>query len=422
MRPYRPHRRPPPSFKQRPMRKLALDVLFEWSKGEDYAAALIDEASHDCELSSRDTALLQTLVYGVLRHRNLLDRWAELLTDKKELDRETLAALRLGLVQLLVLDMAPHAAVNETVEHAGRAGALVNAVLRRALREKEALFAARDVAPIHTRFSQPDWLVRRWVKQFGEAEAAALCHWNQQPAPIYVRINRLKPKRPVFSYLDDHGDDFFSVESPPREAIAAGACYVQDPSTALAPELLAPTPSDAVLDLCAAPGGKTALMAQMMRNDGRILATDSSGKRLERMASNFSRLSVNNVTCMMHDWLEHPKGPIENKKFDRILLDVPCSNTGVIRRRVDVRWRLRESDFAELAATQFQLLMNSVGVLKPGGVIVYSTCSVDAEENEQVVQKALAAEPRLKLVETRQSLPHRDGLDGAYAARLELSV
>jgi len=111
------------------------------------AAALIDEASHDCDLSSRDTALLQALVYGVLRHRNLLDRWAELLADKKELDRETLGALRLGLVQLLVLDMAPHAAVNETVEHAGRAGALVNAVLRRALREKDALYAARDAAP-----------------------------------------------------------------------------------------------------------------------------------------------------------------------------------------------------------------------------------------------------------------------------------
>jgi len=188
------------------------------------------------------------------------------------------------------------------------------------------------------------------------------------------------PKRPVFSYLDDHGDDFFSVESPPREAIAEGACYVQDPSTAIAPELLAPSPSDSVLDLCAAPGGKTALLAQMMRNDGRIIPTNSSGKRLERMMGNLSRLGVNNVTCLTHDWIENPKGPVENKKFDRILLDVPCSNTGVIRRRVDVRWRLRESDFAEMAATQFQLLMNSVAVLKPGRALVYSTCSLDSRE------------------------------------------
>lgn len=415
-----PPRRRPALAKPRPLRKLALDVLHEWNRGEDFAVALIDEASTDLKLAPRDTALLQTLIYGVLRHMSLLDYWSDILTGKKALDRETLNAVRMGLVQLLVLDMAPHAAVNETVEHAGRAGALVNAVLRRALREKVQLLAARDAAPLHIRCSHPEWLVNRWIAQFGEAAATALCEWNQQPAPLYVRVNQLRPKPAPFDFISDEGNGFFRVDHLPSAAIESGACYVQDPSTALAPLLLAPNPSVSVLDMCAAPGGKSALLAQMMRNDGRIIATDSSPKRIQRMVANFERLGVNNVTAVPHDWLSHPKGPIENKQFDRILIDVPCSNTGVMRRRVDVRWRLQEANLETLADTQFTLLSNALHVLKPGGVVVYSTCSIDKAENEDVVQKALDSNPRLKLVETSQSLPDRDGIDGAYAAALQL--
>ena len=420
MRPQHRHSSPRQP-KPRPLRKLALDVLHEWHRGEDFAAVLIDEASVDCGLASRDTAMLQMLIYGVLRHLSLLDYWSDLLTDKKQLDRETQNAVRLGLAQLLVLDMTPHAAVNETVEYAGRAGALVNAVLRRALREKEQLLAARDAAPLAIRCSHPEWLVQRWIKQLGEAGASALCEWNQLPAPLYVRINQLRPKPAPFEFVEDAGNGFFRVEHLPGPAIESGACYVQDPSTAIAPSLLAPTPSHAVLDACAAPGGKSALLAQLMRNDGRIIATDSSGKRVKRLAANLERLGVQNVTTMQHDWIARPNGPIENKKFDRILLDVPCSNTGVMRRRVDVRWRLKESEFATLAELQLQLLNNCSKFLKPGGILVYSTCSIDSEENEQVVQKALDANPRLKLTQTKQVLPHRDGMDGAFAARLELA-
>lgn len=416
-----PLRRRPSAAKPRPLRKLALDVLHEWNRGEDFAVALIDEASSDLHLAPRDTALLQTLIYGVLRHMTLLDHWSDILTSHKSLDRETLNAVRLGLVQLLVLDMAPHAAVNETVEHAGRAGALVNAVLRRALREKEQLLAARAAAPLHVRCSHPEWLVKRWIAQFGEEEATALCEWNQIPAPLYVRINQLRPKPAPFEFLEDAGNGFFHVEHLPGEAIEAGACYVQDPSTALAPGLLAPNPSLSVLDMCAAPGGKTALMAQMMRNDGRIIATDSSSKRIQRMVSNFERLGINNVTAMAHDWVARPGGPIENKKFDRILIDVPCSNTGVMRRRVDVRWRLQEAGIAALGDTQFNLLKHSLSALKPGGVVVYSTCSIDKAENEDIVAKVMETDPRLKLIETRRSLPQRDGIDGAFAAALQLS-
>lgn len=414
-----PPRRRLTSVKPRPLRKLALDVLHEWNRGEDFAVALIDEAARDLKLAPRDTALLQTLIYGVLRNMSLLDHWAGLLTGNKILDRDTLNAVRLGLVQLLVLDMAPHAAVNETVEHAGRAGALVNAVLRRALREKEQLLAARDAAPVHIRCSHPEWLVQRWIAQFGEAGATALCEWNQQPAPLYVRVNQLRPKPAPFDFIKDEGNGFFLVEHLPTAAIESGSCYVQDPSTAIAPGLLAPTPSLSVLDMCAAPGGKSALLAQMMRNDGRIIATDSSGKRVQRMIANLERLGVNNVTSVVHDWVARPKGPIENKKFDRILIDVPCSNTGVMRRRVDVRWRLQEANVTALAETQAALLKCALQLLKPGGVVVYSTCSIEKAENQDVVQQVLDSDSRVKLVETQQSLPHRDGIDGAYATALQ---
>jgi 16S rRNA (cytosine967-C5)-methyltransferase len=402
------------------MRKLALDVLHEWGKGLDYASQLIDEASADCRLEPRNAGLLQTLVLGTVRHLSLLDYWAGQLTEGRELDRETRDALRLGLVQLLVLDMAPHAAVNETVEHAGRAGALVNAVLRRVTRERDALLAKRDTLPLHIRFSHPEWLVNRWVYQLGADATLALLEWNQQPAPIYARLNTLVSKRPIFPFTEDRGDGFYRVESVPRDFLESGACYIQDPSTGLAPTLLGVTPSHAVLDVCAAPGGKTAMLAQMMQNNGRIIATDSSAKRTKRLTENLARLKVINTTPVLHDWLEKPEGPVLNKRFDRILVDVPCSNTGVMRRRVDVRWRLKEEDFAALAETQFQLLFTSVNVLKPGGVVVYSTCSIDVDENEKIIDRMMKENPRLRLIEKKQLLPHRDAVDGAFAAKLQL--
>lgn len=419
--PFPPRRQFPNRIrKPRPPRKVALGVLFEWHRGEEYAVNLIDEAAEDCGFEPRDTALLQTLVYAVIRHQTLLDWWAAKLTGDKLLDRETQDALRLGLAQLLILDMAPHAAVNETVAYVGRSGGLVNAVLRRAIREKGSLLEARDNAATYIRYSHPKWLVQRWVEQFGESETVDLCAWNQQPAPIYVRLNRLVAKKPTFEFLDDHGDDFYSVERVPHAAIESGECYVQDPSTAMAAELLSPSPSHSVLDACAAPGGKTALLAQLMRNDGRIIATDTSGKRLERMNRNMQRLRVNNVTTMVYDWLKDSRGPKENKKYDRILLDVPCSNSGVMRRRIDVRWRLKPEDITAQAEVQLQLLLSTLHSLAAGGVLVYSTCSIDKEENEGVIAKAMAAIPSLRLIETRQTLPHRDGVDGAFAAALTL--
>jgi 16S rRNA (cytosine967-C5)-methyltransferase len=197
-----------------------------------------------------------------------------------------------------------------------------------------------------------------------------------------------------------------------------GLCYAQDPSTEIAPRLLHPRPGEAVLDACAAPGGKTALMAELMSNQGQIMASDASSARLKRMAGNLDRLHVDNVRAALHDWTRPAPDWLKQQKFDAILLDVPCSNTGVMRRRVDVRWRLDAAAFTAQAASQLALLKSVLRVLKPGGRLVYSTCSIDPEENTGVVDKLLQAHPDVKRLDERQTMPQKDGIDGAYAVLL----
>jgi 16S rRNA (cytosine967-C5)-methyltransferase len=206
------------------------------------------------------------------------------------------------------------------------------------------------------------------------------------------------------------------VRQIPYLWIVKGLCYVQDPSTLMACELLEPKPGETILDACAAPGGKTSYLCEMMRNEGRIFACDSSRPRLERMHENLQRLGVGNIEIQRVDWLNQP-APFEAQTFDRILLDAPCSNTGVIRRRVDVRWRLRPADFAVMPSKQYRIIESVLPLLKPGGTLVYSTCSLEPEENELLAEKAAREFPGLSLVEMHHRKPYRDNTDGAFAAK-----
>lgn len=404
-------------------RQLALDTLLEWSLGESFAADIVSRLAREHDLDPRDAALLQNLVFTTLRHRELLDHWTNILCDGARLDHDLHWIVRLGLAQLLILQMPDYATVNETVKLAPHAGALVNAVLRRAQREQDSLINSIPQLPLHIRHSHPEWLVQRWSLQFGEDAAEALCDWNQQPPPIHIRINGLHPEQPTsenlrrFHAIDRPG--FYRVEQPPREALAKGKCYVQDPSTAIACDLLAPRPGESVLDACAAPGGKTALIAQLMNNEGRIIACDSSPRRLPRLQENLRRMRVAIARTFEYDWTK-TKGtpPWGALHFDRILLDVPCSNTGVMRRRIDVRWRIQPEVFAEMARVQSQILRATLPLLKPGGTLVYSTCSIDPEENEQLVESVLRDLPEFKIAETKSTSPWSDGIDGAFAAKV----
>lgn len=406
------------------VRRLAIEVLEAWQKTPRFAADLLDDKTRQAALSGPNAAFLHDIVLTTLRNLSLLDHWVGHLTGGRHLDHRTRWVLRVGLCQLLLLGVPSHAAVNETVATAGRASGLVNAVLRRAGRELESLLAQRAQLPLAVAYSHPEFLVRRWIKTMGKTKAEALCQWNQEPAPTHIRLNRLheeaEERLGKLPGLTAHPteEDFFLVNPVPREALKAGICYAQDPSTSIAPKMLGARPGETVLDACAAPGGKTAILAQMMCGEGRLIACDSSPARLTRLRENLTRLRAHQVQIHQHDFLADAPPPFGDLLFDRILLDVPCSNTGVMRRRIDVRWRLTEPEFAELARTQRGIVESTLRYLKPGGSLVYSTCSIDPEENQNLVKAVLADHPELELLESRLIFPPKDQMDGAYAARL----
>ena len=409
------------------VRSVAVEVFTEWQKTPRFAVDILDDWTRRTALSAPNAAFLHDIVLTSLRNLTLLDHWTDHLTGNKHLDHRTRWLLRIGLCQLLLLGVPSHAAVNETVAIAGRSGALINAVLRRAGRELAQLTSQTATLPLATQYSHPEFMIRRWIKIMGKAKTEALCQWNQNPPSTFVRVNRLidaaDEKLAKVSGLVPHNEeDFFECNPTPREALKQGLCYAHDPSTAIAPRMLAPRPGEIVLDACAAPGGKTALMAQMMCNEGRIYACDASSARLNRLRENLTRLHVRNVQVMQHDLLSPGPAPFGDILFDRILLDVPCSNSGVMRRRVDVRWRLQEDEFTALAVTQGAICEAALRYLKPGGSLVYSTCSIDPEENQHIVKAVLEAHPELEMAESRLVFPPKDLMDGAFAARLVRSA
>ncbi|MEI8038569.1 MAG: 16S rRNA (cytosine(967)-C(5))-methyltransferase RsmB [Verrucomicrobiota bacterium] len=404
------------------VRQAAVSALRAWAKGHDYAESLIERHAHRRLLSSADRRLLQAILFGVLRHRRLLDHWIGQLREGT-LDPETRDVLRVGLCQILIMDLAEHAAVNETVE-AGKASVrgLVNAVLRRSITARKRLLDDVAELPPTVAHSHPDWLFNRWKASFGKREALALMEWNNQPAATYFRVNPLAP--PIAAH-DLPGKPlaaapgFYQLDGPlPTALLAAGAVYIQDPATRHAVDLLDPRPGERVLDACAAPGGKAFLIAAALGSADTLVCTDSNDKRLPRLRDNLERLHAGQAAISVHDWTQ-PAPPEWHESFDAILLDVPCSNTGVIRRRVDVRWRLQAPDIAKIALTQRKILEHALPCLKPGGRLVYSTCSLEPEENLGQVEAFLAGHPQFHLHSTRQALPFRDHTDGAFAARIE---
>lgn len=402
------------------VRQAAVSALTAWAKGHDYAETLVDRHASRRMLSSQDRALLQSILFCVLRNRRLLDHWISKLRQGK-LDPETRDVLRVGLAQLLILGIPEHAAVNETVE-SGKAAVrpLINAVLRRAITVKTRLMDVSELPPaiVH---SHPDWLYNRWKSEFGKASTLAMMEWNNKPAGNFFRLNPLSGNQdiaidPAVYPPVATAPGFHHLEGPPpADLLNSGAIYIQDPATRHAVDLLAPKPGERILDACAAPGGKAFLIAAALGSAKDLLCTDSNEKRLPRLQENLARLHAGEAATAVHDWTK-PAPAKWHGAFDAILLDVPCSNTGVIRRRVDVRWRLQVPDIEKLVVTQRTILEAALPCLKPGGRLVYSTCSIERSENMDQVEAFLAAHPELELKETRDAFPFRDGTDGAFAA------
>ncbi|MEP7072475.1 MAG: transcription antitermination factor NusB [Verrucomicrobiota bacterium] len=404
-------------------RGLALAALRRWRTTRDFADAVIGKVLRGDALPPADRAFTQELFYGVLRHLTLLDFFVDQLREG-DLDDETRDILRLGMYQLIILGTPGHAAVFETTSLAPtRSRGLVNAVLRNAIRRRPQLEKATAAIPLHIRTSHPEFLLERWRSRFGDEPAAELCRWDNQPPPLYARINTLRigrddflKKYPALAASENH-PVFVHALALPLEALAQGDCYIQDPSTALAVDSLAPQRGDNILDACAAPGGKTSYLAALVQNQARLIACDHAPERVALLQENLARLAVS-ANVVQHDWTSEPApAELHGVLFDRILLDAPCSNTGVLRRRVDARWRLRPDEFTRMASRQLALAQSVLPLLKPGGVFVYSTCSLEMEENEDVVAQIMAAFPQLRLTTTKSTLPFRDHVDGAYVAR-----
>ena len=409
-------------------RRVAFVALKTWRKKKDFADRIISALLFESKLTSSDRAFAVELFYGVLRNITLLD-WFIKMLRRRRVDADVRDLLRLGLYQLVITKTPQHAAIYETVALGPKhLRPIVNAILRSAEREEKELQTRLKSEPPEVRFSHPKFLIERWTEQFGSKNAVRLCEWNNQPPRIYARINGLKIDREKFlaryPKARPLSDGFNFVELPsPNNALSRGDCYVQDPSTAAASEMLHPRPGETVLDACAAPGGKTTYLAELMQNKGTIVACDRDADRLQVLEDNLARLGVQIAKVVRHDWTaDTPPQPILSAApFDRILVDAPCSNTGVMRRRVDVRWRLKPTDFARMQERQIRVLDSVMPLLKTGGALVYSTCSLEPEENEGVAQMLLRKWPQLIQEEQKKCLPFSDNLDGAFAVKFRRS-
>jgi 16S rRNA (cytosine967-C5)-methyltransferase len=450
-------------------RQIALRILQARRPNGEFTEILLERAlrqPHTTDeagantMPSADRALCLELVYGVVRAQAALDWLIARKTDSRSQNAGIKNVLRLGLYQVFWLDRIPaHAAVHETVELAKREGfgpkaGFVNAVLRGFLREFDAtkkLLADLKTSNPAVAFSHPQWLVEKWEKRFGPESTRLLLEWNNTPPATFARVNTLKTdagkllekwrnenveydfvRRDFLQSRDHGGADYnpetliFELKSHPSlavlESFRDGWFYVQDPGTLLAPLELAPQAGETILDLCAAPGGKTSFIAQLMGNTGKIVASDISEERLKLLEENCARLGVTcvhpvSLSANPQSAIRNPKLP-EDSQFDKILIDAPCSNTGVLRRRVDLRWRISSEEITRLQQTQLDLLKLAASQLKPGGLLVYSTCSLESEENGSVVQEFLTEHKQFKLEAERELLPFKDQVDGAFVARL----
>jgi len=419
-------------------RQFAARFLHDQARPGDFAEHRLERDHGFTALLPVDRRLAQELVLGVLRWRSTLDWLIAQKTDGREQKPTLQNLLRLGLYQLFWLDRVPdHAAVNDTVTLARELGlgpqsGFVNALLRGYARDREStrerLVELRQTDPA-AGWSFPRWLIDRWSDRLDATELADFCRWNNTPPPTFARVNTLRTTAHdlVEAWLHE-GVDFserlfdwieaglvFELEShPPLGTLASfqdGGFYVQDPSTLLAVREMDPRPGETILDLCAAPGGKTTYLAQRMKNSGRLVAHDPATARLELLQQNCIRLGVTNVTAVS-------VLPESQPEFDRILVDAPCSNTGVLRRRVELRWRLAPSEFPRLAEGQLALLTEAAHRLKPGGRLVYSTCSLELEENSGLVDRFLGSHPGFTKESELSLHPLNDAVDGAYVARL----
>lgn len=394
---------------------------------------------------AENRSFVMELVYGVIRWYRTLTRVRARFVRRPP-DAKVEAVLLAGLYQMLFMDhVEEYAIVHETVEAAKAiagpsAGRFVNAVLRRVQTEgRPAILGWMQKLSPPVRWSHPDILWNRWAAQYGEREASRLCEWNNGRADVVLRVNLARIGLDAFRdrlrergiQADPHPADpqrflvlSHGVSVADLPGYANGWFYVQDPSTAIAPDLLAVKPGERVLDACAAPGGKTGLLAEALRGKGVLIAVDADATRVTRLRENLDRLGAQ--ACVLQANAAQPasfeqalRAAGAAEPFDAVLVDVPCTNTGVIRRRPDVKWRFSSKRLEVACFRQKAILLTLARWVRPGGRLGYSTCSLEPEENEQQVRDFIKSHPEFECVEMKRTFPPDFHADGAFASLLQ---
>jgi 16S rRNA (cytosine967-C5)-methyltransferase len=436
------------------VRGLAVKILNRVERSDSYLERLLDNEMRNSELSGADKALLYEIVHGVIRWMGRLDwvlngfykgQFSKAIPNLKN-------GLRVALYQILFLDRVPdHAAVNEAVEFVKRLQGqkpadLTNAILRNIIRCKNGIRypdPEEDLAGYLAAFySHPSWMVKRYLARFGREATEKLLNANNEKPFLTLRINALKVQPDEFRKLlqsvnlrytpGRYLPEFFKLQNLTNitawEYFTEGYFNIQDESAGLACRLLDPQKGMKILDLCAAPGGKTAYMAALIQDEGEITAVDKYESRLELVRKNLNRLQIKSVQTLAIDAFEY-----EEEQFDRVLADVPCSGSGTLSKKPDIKWKKDLIDLHKMHDLQYSLIQKAASLVKPGGILVYSTCSIEPEENFEIVKKFLDENHNFKLENAAellpaelvdengciQTLPHVHMMDGAFAARLK---
>ncbi len=399
------------------VREVALELIDAVEKSGSYSNLMLNSAIEKNKISGRDAALLTEITYGTIQRKLTIDFFLAPFLNKKP-ERWVQNLLRLSLYQMVYLDKVPERAViHEAVNIAKKRGhkgiaSMVNGVLRSIQREgvPDTKTIKDDAERISIETSHPLWLVKRWIRAYGKEKTEAMCQHNLTAPEQTVRINTLKTSRDeAIRVLEEEGFEAKAADISPfaihiargnaarSQLFKEGAISIQDESSMLVAPVLNAKPGQRILDMCSAPGGKTAHIAELMNGEGHIDALDIHAHKLKLVEQNAERLSLSNIHVQKQD--ARKAGDIfEQEAFDAILVDAPCSGLGVIRRKPDLKYAKTEKDLENLQGIQLAILDAAVPLLKENGVLVYSTCTVDKEENEGTVRAFLTNHPEFEPV------------------------
>lgn len=437
-------------------RYVAFIALKDVYENKGYSDIILNKYFKEINLKEKDKAFATRCVYGVLQWQRLLDYYIDKLSNKpvKKISFNLLILLRLGIYQLMFLDRVPErAAVYETVKVAHmiqekKGSGFINGVLRNFTRKKKELKEPEDLS---VKYSHPSWMVDLLKKSYGEEKAKEVCKVNNMIPAVFLRTNTLKTDRDelikrlqqagISSKIGVYPADAIKVNSlqglEQTQLFKEGCFYIQDINSMVVSYLANPGPGQEVGDLCSSPGGKTTHMAQFMENQGKIVAVDIHAHRLRLVKENCKRLGISNVEIVEGDCRELVNFGY-SEKFDVTLVDAPCSSLGVLRKQPELKWRIEKKDIESIVKLQKELLKAAKKVTRPGGKIIYSTCTINPGENENLKEEFLAENPDLKPLELSRDLsdeiikasckfdgetllflPARDGGDGFFMTGFE---